>query len=409
MGQINEHSGSEVSSVLHKVMWIYFYSTIVYILYRLARDYRDAGDSWKQGDWLINSNMESIRRGLLGSGILNLSDSSGLSPLLLTVLLQATLFIVFAVAIGLILAKSRGSKFSNINWLLFAPFFALIFWGNDPYGSFRKELFFYASIGLLILSQFSQRRFEFALQVLAIVVIVLGQAAHEINSLMMPVFLFCLYCSSDQARKQKYIAMALSIIAISFIPIYYNIHFSTVSSVNNVCLPLIEHGFSSEFCGGAITALTQTQAEAHQTVLEKISKGEMGYFVFFYMASMLTALMFAYHTKQFKTVLIIYLLTAIPLLPLYFVAVDYGRWLTTHFAAFVFCVFFMLKSGMLNQKVAIPKNLVIAMLVISPLLSPAHILGRSNSKLIVPILLGGILYFSYVAIRKSLLGSSKAA
>ena len=63
----------------------------LYILQQSVQNYQDGGDLWKQGDWLINSELGPVRRAFLGNIILRISDISNTSPLLITWLIQVIL------------------------------------------------------------------------------------------------------------------------------------------------------------------------------------------------------------------------------------------------------------------------------------------------------------------------------
>src|SRR5690606_27309956 len=69
----------------------------------LLLDAARGGHAWKQGDWLINAEAVAVRRGLFGSGLLRLSDLTGIGPLAMTVALQ---LLLLTAAAGLTLAAA---------------------------------------------------------------------------------------------------------------------------------------------------------------------------------------------------------------------------------------------------------------------------------------------------------------
>ncbi len=81
---------------MKKLTYHYFFValagvTSAYILLRLFYDIHSGGNSWKQGDWLINNYSLEIRRGPIGSFFILISDILGSSPLTVVFVTQFTM------------------------------------------------------------------------------------------------------------------------------------------------------------------------------------------------------------------------------------------------------------------------------------------------------------------------------
>ena len=127
----------------------YFLATSL-LLANLLRDMLTGGNSWKQADWLVNSEEVFVRRGLFGSGLLRLSDLLAVKPLLLVGALQAILMLALIGAT--IVAARRSGLTDRVLLLLLSPGFFVLFWAADPQGSLRKEMIVYLALAALALA-----------------------------------------------------------------------------------------------------------------------------------------------------------------------------------------------------------------------------------------------------------------
>lgn len=391
MKSLNLKLGKLLTSM--QVVWIYFFSITLFVIFNLIRDFQKGGNSWKQGDWLINSMEVEIRRGWLGSIILNLSDYMHFSPLLIAILLQGGLFIVLSIAIYRVIQK-EGAE-SPITWLMLSPFFVLIFWGNDPQGSMRKELFSYAAIALLILSRISFSKYSNLLVALAISVFVLGAFSHEINLMLAPSFIFVLYCVIERNKFSVFVSWSVPLVIGCLLAAIYSVTHAAVPNTEAVCAPLLERGLADGICDGAIKWLRYTPSDGYQSVLRRWEKGGGWLFVLFYAACILLVARFRTKFSQAKSVWVLFFGLLIPILPLYFVAIDYGRWMSTHFTIFTLCIVAMKYRGLITQVAQVSRRELVIMLLIAPALSPHHVLGKSDSRVILAIVIG---LFSYLIV-----------
>ena len=132
----------------------FFFFAVLYSFYKLFVNYRNGGNMWKQGDWLINSEMLPIRRAFMGDIILGISDTLNTSPLLVTIMFQTTLFLMLVCLLCILL---RQKEVKPAIWvILISPAFFVFFWASDQQGSMRKELFIYLALACLATSGIRQ-------------------------------------------------------------------------------------------------------------------------------------------------------------------------------------------------------------------------------------------------------------
>lgn len=110
----------------------------LYILQQSVQNYQDGGDLWKQGDWLINSELGPVRRAFLGNIILRISDISNTSPLLITWLIQV---ILLTALITLLLLAIKSSQATPIIWtIILSPAFFFVFLGGRTTGQHSQGI-----------------------------------------------------------------------------------------------------------------------------------------------------------------------------------------------------------------------------------------------------------------------------
>jgi len=131
---------------------------------------------WSAGDWLINYQGGFVRRGLAGTPLLLLSRLSGLSPVLLSLLLGLLVYAVLLVSLRRLVRQSSRSV-----WVLAALVSpaGLSFQLLDPYVGFRKELILLSALAWLLAYGEPLLRRRAATTVFMLVVCTLTILSHE--------------------------------------------------------------------------------------------------------------------------------------------------------------------------------------------------------------------------------------
>jgi hypothetical protein len=154
-----------------------------YVYYCLFVDYSMGGNSWKQGDWLINELAGPIRRGLFGSALLHVSDALGANPLVLLIVLQASIVTLIFAVLGIAAFDLKVPD--KLLLILLSPGFVIFFWFNDPLGSMRKELLTYLAFVPLVVAALRGRG-GYAAYAFSTVAYGVAMSAHEGNVFFLP-------------------------------------------------------------------------------------------------------------------------------------------------------------------------------------------------------------------------------
>jgi len=312
-----------------------------------------------------------VRRGIFGSAILAVSDIAKASPLLIVVMLQGSLFLILT-----FLTWNIASRMDHPNayWLLvLSPAFFMIFWATDPQGSMRKELIIYVSFFVFLQALISSRYPNFLFNLSGIIFLI-GIVAHEANLLFVPVFVFCGYMAFRAGLlSKKFAGIWLFVLTLgSIFVVVFSLLFSRIETVESVCSPLLARGLSPEICGGAIKWLTYEIQYALNETSDIFSSRTKFTFPVLYILASVSPLYFATLTENPARVRLIFGLSAIPFGPLYFFAVDWGRWMNFHISSFVFVMFCLALTGNLRASKE-PQGRVLAGLVfVSLIVSPPH-------------------------------------
>ncbi len=323
-------SGKDLRQLGRRAYWVVLAIVFAY----LWQDYFLGGNAYKQGDWLINIEQAAVRRGLPGSTFIRLSDLLHIDLLLLVVLCQATLLALFAVYLFKVVRKIDHQPLFLL--LLFSPAFTLLFWANDPQGSLRKELFVYAAFAMLLAGLADSRRLYFAV---ATGLFALGMLGHEANSLFLPAFLWLLYCARrGGVLAARDLALAVSVLlAAALASAAFFFRHVSLPDAGPVCAPLLARGFPSAFCDGAISWVTRDLSYAIRLTAGNWSIDSWAFWTIYLWITAL-ACWFSAHFVQMRKLLWMYVCTALPFLPLFYVALDWGRWMNFHLSCWIFLV-----------------------------------------------------------------------
>ena len=299
----------------------------------LYLDTLEGGDPWKQADWLVNNLQQPIRRGLFGSVMIWLADVFGISPLVPVFVLQATALLgLFAV---LMLVFSQSGNKAALALLAFSPAFVFVFWAADPAGSLRKELLGYLAISLLLLAaQFPARMVLIAS--LSVLLFALACIGHEINILLAPVFAMVFSLCLRPSRAVGVAGLALLALVCGG-SLAYALSNSAAADHATICAPLTERSVGAEFCIGAILWMERSAAYgAEQVSIMFLSKRNLGLYFISYGVIAAPLLYLISRVDRPYLVFAVAMLLFLPVLPLYPVAVDWGRWMNLHVMSFSF-------------------------------------------------------------------------
>ena len=304
--------------------------TMTLLLVHYAGQVYRGGHPWKTGDWLINYSGGLIRRGLMGELSMLIGAFTGIG-------LKWTIFFIQALAFTsfVYLVLNKFSKFKDAPasvLLLLSPAFAFMFWVNSNASVFRKELLVYLVV-IMILEAFSRFRVSYFLYWSALALFVVSGLSHEIAIFAWPFLFFSIW---DWSVKNKIstaqmlllnLPIALAVVLILYVTLAYR---GSLGSVTAICESLQGHGFREGICIGAISWLQYDANFGYQQVLN--------YGVAFWLNYLILGLIaFAplFFLKLDRPIWWLIAGSVFLILPLFLVAVDYGRFISILFTSTV--------------------------------------------------------------------------
>jgi hypothetical protein len=346
---------------------------LAYLLYVLYVDASTGGSSWRQGDWLINSISEPARRGLFGSALLHTSDVLGLSPLLLLILFQALMVTAIFVVLGLAALDLKVPD--KLLLIMLSPGFLIFFWFNDPQGSMRKELLAYFAFMPLIVAALRDRGAYLAYAV-STAVYAMSVVAHEGNVFLLPFLWVAMWIvlPPEASVGRRLALLAIPGVAAFGAGVYASIY-THVADTSVMCAQVVQRGLDPAICDGAIAFLETHPDQAHMDPTGLLSTWFRN-FLLIYAACIVAFRVLFQGSERVELWCVAVIGSGAVFLPLYYLAGDYGRWLSMHVCSIVFlALIFLLKwrpSWLYEQ----PRRLdFAAILAMSLVIGIAHVPG----------------------------------
>lgn len=284
-------------------------------------------------DWLINYEGGFVRRGLAGQLLLHVASATHLPLWMLVFGLRAMLY----GAIAVLTIRKLAGRLSLTGWIFVLSPVTFLFEVYDPGGAGRKELLFLLVLAAnsLVLEKKAPRQAPLTLAYYALLTLVLatGILVHETFLFYLPLLLLQL-ASYGRLRESRLLALPLAVSLLAFAAVSANKGSpATVEHILRSLAPLVP-GISCATNGGAICYLSSTTADALAYVFVP-EIGELllipmlillGYSAVF-LRSMSDARAAGKPAGGARDVELLLILALLSLLPLFAVAVDYGRWI----------------------------------------------------------------------------------
>ncbi len=278
------------------------------------------GNAWMQGDWLINLAGGPVRRGLFGTAILGLADATGLSALDLVVAIQVGLSVLLFGGVILLLLKQPGP---DMVLAVLSPGIFFIAWVIDPASTGRKELFGLLSLLMIAFPGGGAWRIG-----ISAALIVIGAIGHEINVLIMPAWIAALFLfPRPEIDRWRGMIIAATGLPVALSALYAALNPQPESNLS-ICLALTERGLSrSNLCGGAIEwlALPDNGPASVATALSESATAALVPLAWLLFVVPVARLFLSIPLR--RPVLLSLLAGVLPVLLLYPIALDWGRWI----------------------------------------------------------------------------------
>ena len=341
---IKSNATSSPSRTIGMLSLSSFLLASLYVLQQAFEDFQIGGHLWKHGDWLINSELTPTRRAFIGNLILKFSDILGITPVTAIWIIQSCLFIF---SIGLLLLLIKPFKGTPVIWLvILSPAFFIFFWAASPQAGMRKELIIYISF-LCLLMSYIHLNMAIILIIISVFIFSIGVLSHEAMALFLPAYVFCLLLSGKKNKLPSFLIYMLVVVTLSTAlgAIIYAATYPSVDNFQQVCQPLLDRGLDASICDGAIRWLQYDAQRSSEIVQSEATLSKWLKLAAAYLLSTAGFCFFASHTNAPYRVTLLYVVAAIPFFPLFFLGLDWGRWINFHFSSAVFSVIALLLAG----------------------------------------------------------------
>jgi hypothetical protein len=237
----------------------------------------------------------------------------------------------------------------------------------------RKELLAFAGLSLCAVAAMQERQLIFWLGVLLLCISFLS---HEAMVLFVPTFLGIILISGLHkiATKQALVA-SIIVLCFALLSVSYAIKYSQVPDTSLICTPLIERGLNQSICSGAIAWLGYDSAFGFQQVTSSLNTKSLGGFLIAYAAALAPFLYLIIISKRPLKIGILLIATALPFLPLYFIAVDWGRWMSFHVFSVTILIACALRKKLFQYKKNPSRAYIFLIAAISLSVTPQHTIG----------------------------------
>jgi len=300
------------------------------LLVHYAAQVASGGHAWKTGDWLINYSGGFIRRGLSGALSISIAETLSVNVKWVTFLIQAGFFTAF---VWLTLKEFHQFKRDSKSvLLLLSPAFAFMFWINDPAVAFRKEICIYLAL-IFLLKAFQKSEVKSLWYWSSLGTFAYAGLSHEITVFFLPFFCFAIFNhygltrSSVKSIAQYVVPFLIVSVGVLLLSFYYK---GSEQSMNAICASLQPYDLKTDICDGAISWLKYDAKFGFDRVNEL---GATVWFNYLVLATFSMApLLFLKGDKYFWMMVVA---GGLFMLPLFMVAVDYGRFISMVYTATV--------------------------------------------------------------------------
>ena len=322
---------------------------------------------YRIGDWLINYQGGFVRRGLIGQLIYLISTNKP-NTIWIAYALQGIIYLVLSYFVLRLYFLQKRDR----TWLLFlfSPAFIFLFPFYDSEGWFRKELLVYLAY-VLLLYGLRDGLFRVRYLWISLSLYVCSVFSHEVASLTLIFFLYPLYQivkqNPDQKRKIYLFMGVYGIVSVAGIVLAVAFPGGLIA-VEKICQSLTFRGLQPEICDGAIRYLAYGMNHGLQEVMLMVQTKN---YLLIYPALLLIAMVPIALTSWWHQRIIFLALGFISLLPLFFVATDWGRWI----AIFTTLIFLSILFDSTLREIKTRSVSLLAVIAYASLWSIPHIQG----------------------------------
>lgn len=357
-------SGEWLELTAQKMLPYFFLIILISTCFAAYIGYYDH-NAFKMGDFLINYQGGFVRRGLLGEVIYQLGIITGFNVGFLTFLLQCFLYAVFLVFSYLII-KDKDNILPYL--LLVVSPFVFLFQLNDMGGGFRKEIIYFSlfSFFLYLFLNKSAKSYN-KIFVFLMILYPFLILTHEIFAVFLPyVFIVNFYLKSVNYKvsyREIFYSFLLSVP--SLIAFVFSLYYKGSIEIASAIFKSLE-GVGYSLSGGAIEWLEYPVTHAVRRTLNHIENHD---YIFFYIQVVFLCLLafIPVYKKLFdvfkvKINLLLLIVSLLGTFPLFYVALDWGRFIYIHMVSLFFLS--LLSSNKIKSKISSYSLVMVAILII---------------------------------------------
>ncbi len=327
---------------------------------------------WQYADWLINYQAGFIRRGFIGEFLFRIYQVSGIGLdkvifiFVVTILSFISYFLIKSV-------KFIQNSYTNILIFLSPGFFLYPIMNSGIIG--RKDILLIFAVGFFV---FFEKKFNsiflFFLFILSIFVLSLS---HSGQLFFIPYLVF-LYVLIKSRRLEKISILEIVTILLTLILIFFlilNYQQASDYQVSEICSSV--KSFINKNCENIAPLYFLTLSKTdHSSVFNLnqyyLNKHFLINFIFLILVNFFFGIKLYYlkfRVKNFKlkktNPLLIFILLFLCTLPIYFIAIDWGRWIYMSYSCSVFLFIYCLKENLFlnNYEIRFKKFLFFIILV----------------------------------------------
>jgi len=205
----------------------------------------------------------------------------------------------------------------------------------------------------------------------------LGNAGNLLHLFMTPAVLIGVYLLFWQgllSRRSSYL-LAGAVVAIALLCFGFALSFKTVPQYLGMCQPLMDRGFDAGFCEHAIRWLVPHEVDHSAEVHLRMTPDNMQRFAAIGLISVIPLLLACKAFAEWRFPLLVIAASFVPLIPLYVLATDWGRWFSISYMTAAMLLVMAHMAGRLTVRKP-PSWLAVAVLVLVALvLTPDHGIG----------------------------------
>ena len=317
------------------------------ILVEVVQVTRWGGHPYFHGDWLISNIGGTVRRGISGDIVFWISEVASVKPIWVITTIQLSIAVV--VIWTLTLTVMRYGVSDRLLIIVLSP--AVVpFFGTASFDAIRKEFLFYLALTPMLVPSRSPKAL-IAIYVLTTLLFGIATFVHEMNAVLLPFFLTALFLKFRTVFGYKTLAaLALLPAGIALAAVIYALHFSTAPDLALICSEITTRQMSENLCTGTIAWLDRPLEQQMAITFDRhISViGLTNSLLIYSTAAVPFVMCLSVINGPFRASLTVFG-SALVLLPLYLVAIDWGRWMSVHLTSLCFLILIYVGTSSTSQ------------------------------------------------------------